>query len=238
MAKQSHGYDVWLTAANRVYRAVPYDVLTDWLQQGRIVAGDQVRDSGTGEWRQIADMPALSAFLPRAERDQPDDAAEAFEPVALAMPIRRRPTDDDDDVDMIPLIDISLVLLIFFMMTATVAVAGAGIDTPAVYFGTGLTSDQRMIWIGVDRGENGNPIYSIGQGDRPAADNDQKLSLAQVLERLDSRLKAAGAGCPVRVAGHKHLPYEAVKRLVAELSKHSGPDGVTDIKAEVNEKSS
>jgi biopolymer transport protein ExbD len=235
MAKQPRGYDVWLTAADRVYRAVPYDVLTNWLQQGRVVAGDQVREGGAGDWRQITELPAFSVYLPHAERDLPDDVADAFEPVALAMPIRRRPTDDDDDVDMIPLIDISLVLLIFFMMTATVAVAGAGIDTPAVYNGTGLTSDPNMIWIGVDRMENGSPTYSIGQGDRPAETGDDNLALPQLLKRLDARLTTP---CRVRIAGHKRLPNGTVQQLMRELSKRSGPGGITDIKAEVNEKSS
>jgi biopolymer transport protein ExbD len=235
MAKQSRGYDVWLTAANRVYRAVPYDVLTDWLQQGRIVAADQVRESGTGDWRQVADIPSLSAFLPHAEHDQPNDVAEAFEPVALAVPIRRRIDDDDDDVDMIPLIDISLVLLIFFMMTATVAVAGAGIDTPAVYNGSGLTSDPAMIWIGIDRSENGPPVYLLGQGDRPAEDGDEKLTLPQVLKKLDARLTGPSR---VRVAGHKRLPFGAVQALTVELEKRRAPDKIVEIKAEVNEKSS
>jgi biopolymer transport protein ExbD len=238
MAKSSRGYDVWLTAGNRVYRAVPYDVLTDWLQQGRIVAGDQVRTDGAGEWRHVADLPAFAAFLPRAEPDQPNDAAEAFEHVALAMPIRRRSSDDDDDVDMIPLIDISLVLLIFFMMTATVAVAGASIETPAVYNGTGMTTDLLMIWIGVDRLDNGAAVFSIGEGDRPAVPADDKLSLPDVLSRLDARLKATGVGVPVRVAGHKRLPFGVVQQLTAELEKRRGRTGITEIKAEVNEKSS
>ena len=182
MAKQSHGYDVWLTAANRVYRAVPYDVLTDWLQQGRVVADDKFRTEGGGEWQRVADVPGFAAYVPRAEPDRPDDAAEAFDPVALAVPVRRRPGDEDDDVDMIPLIDISLVLLIFFMMTATIAVSGASIQTPSVFNGSGITTDQAMIWVGVDRAENGAPVYSIGQGDRPATPEDERLSLPQLLE--------------------------------------------------------
>jgi biopolymer transport protein ExbD len=237
MAKQSRGYDVWLTAANRVYRAVPYDVLTDWLQQGRIVAGDKLRAEGTGDWQHVAEMPNFAAFLPHAERDQPDDAAEAFEPVALSMPSRRRHSDDDDDVDMIPLIDISLVLLIFFMMTATIAVAGASIETPSVFNGSGFTTDQAMIWIGIERAENGSPTYSIGQGDRPPAAGDDKLTLPQVLEKLDARIKET-PGCRVRVAGNKRLPFGAVKQLAAELEKRRGLNGIADIKAEVNEKSS
>ncbi|HEX4589115.1 MAG TPA: biopolymer transporter ExbD [Gemmataceae bacterium] len=238
MAKQSRGYDVWLTSANRVYRAVPFDVLTDWLQQGRVVADDRLRPSGAGEWQRMADVSAFAAFLPRADSQQPNDMAEAFEPIALAVPIRRRPADDDDDVDMIPLIDISLVLLIFFMMTATVAVAGAGIDTPAVYNGNQISTDPLMIWIGVDRAENGTPVYSIGQGDKPAAEGDERLPLPQVLDRLDARLKAASVGCPVRVAGNKRLPFGTVRQLTAELEKRRGPNRITDIKAEVNEKSS
>ena len=237
MAKASRGYDVWLSAGNRVYRAVPYDVLTDWLQQGRIVAVDRVRVDGAGEWQRVGDMPSFAAFLPKAEHGQSNDAAEAFEPVALAVPIRRRATDDDDDVDMIPLIDISLVLLIFFMMTATVAVAGAGIDTPAVYYGAGMTTDPVMIWVGIDRAENGAPVYSIGQGDRPAGPGDEKLSLPEVLKRLDAKLKEIGVGVPVRVAGHKRLPFGAVKELTAELEKRRGRTGITEVKAQVNEKS-
>lgn len=238
MAKQPRGYDVWLTAANRVYRAVPYDVLTDWLQQGRVVPEDQIRTEAAGEWRRVVDMPALATFLPRAEPDRPDDAAEAYEPVALPVVPRRRPDDEDDDVDMIPLIDISLVLLIFFMMTATVAVSGASIETPQVYNGTGITSDQAMVWVGIDRLENGQPVYSIGQGDRPPAADDEKLTLPQVLERLDARLKQSALGLPVRIAGNKRLPFGAVKALTAELERRKRPGGVTEIKAEVNEKSS
>jgi biopolymer transport protein ExbD len=235
MAKQSRGYDLWLTAANRAYRAVPYDVLTDWLQQGRAAADDRVRPTG-GEWQRIADVPAFAAFLPRAEA-QPDDTAEALEPVALPVTINRRPLDDDDDVDMIPLIDISLVLLIFFMMTATVAVAGAGIDTPAVYSGNQVTSDQSMIWVGVDRGANDAPVYSIGQGDRPAGPGDDGLSFDQLLGKLDERLKSAGVGRPVRVAGNQRLPFGTMRRLTAELQKRRGPTGITEIKAEVKETS-
>jgi biopolymer transport protein ExbD len=239
MAKKSYGYDLWLTATNRVYRAVPYDVLTDWLQQGRVLAEDRLRPEGGGDWQRVADLPAFAAFLPRAEPDRADDRAEAFEPVALDVPVRRRPADEDDDVDMIPLIDISLVLLIFFMMTATVAVSGANIETPQTYNGVQLTSgDPTMLWVGIDRGDNGAPVYSFGQGDRPAAHGDEKLTQAQVLERLDAKLKSLDVGCTVRVAGHKKLPYGTVQQLTAELEKRKGPRRITEIKAEVNERSS
>ena len=59
-----------------------------------------------------------------------------------------------------------------------------------------------------------------------------------MLVRLDKKVKSAGVGCPVRVAANKRLPFGVVEQLVTELSKRQGPTGITDIKAEVNEKSS
>jgi hypothetical protein len=95
-----------------------------------------------------------------------------------------------------------------------------------------------MVWLGIDRTESGQAVYSIGQGDRPPAADDEKLTLPQVLERLDARLKQSALGLPVRIAGHKRLPFGAVKSLTAELERRKRPGGVTEIKAEVNEKSS
>jgi biopolymer transport protein ExbD len=238
MARTTKGYDLWLTAANRVYRGVPYDVLTNWLQQGRVLGDDRVRPEGAGDWQNVADAPGLAAFLPHAEPQTAEDTAAALEPVGLDVPVRRRGDDDDEDVDMIPLIDISLVLLIFFMMTATVAVSGADIDTPQTYHGVELSADQEMIWVGIDRTEAGAPAYSIGLGDRPAEDGDSGLTMPQVLERLDSKLKAAGHGCVVRVAANKKLPYGTVQQLNVELEKRRRPSGIIEIKAEVNERSS
>ncbi len=238
MANQSPGYDLWLTAGNRVYRDVPYDVLTDWIQQGRVVITDRVRPGGSGEWHAVADLPAFAAFLPRAEPFAADDRAEAFEPVELDVTVRRRAGDEDDDVDMIPLIDISLVLLIFFMMTATVAVSGADIETPRVFHGTELSNDTDMFWVGIDRSESGAPVYSLGQGSRPAEEADRNLTLPQVLARLDAKLGESRHGSVVRVAANKKLPFGVVQQLTAELEKRRHPSRIVEIKAEVNERSS
>src|SRR5262245_33566961 len=110
--------DVWIVELNTVYREVPFTVVTDWLQQGRLLADDRVRPAGTEKWYAIAKVPALAAFVPHEEPHRPDDQAEALEPVETGFHWRRGADEEDDDVDMIPLIDISLVLLIFFMMTA------------------------------------------------------------------------------------------------------------------------
>src|SRR5437868_2522714 len=103
MAEPTASYDVWLTAGNRAYRGVPFGVVTDWIQQGRVAGDDRVRPAGGGDWWVVADTPSLAAFLPRPEPQAADDAADAYEPVAAAaLPVRPRSEADDEDVDMIP----------------------------------------------------------------------------------------------------------------------------------------
>jgi biopolymer transport protein ExbD len=234
MARTSNNFDIWLTATNRAYRSVPFSVVTDWLQQGRILPEDKIRAEGSGEWQAISES---AAFVPHDEAPIADDTAEALEPIHATLPIRRH-TDNDEDVDMIPLIDISLVLLIFFMMTATVAIGGSKIETPQTLHGVEFMQDKSMLWIGVDRVEGGRPAYSIGLGDQMATNEDTKLTLEDVLARLDQRLKANPSGAVVRVAGHKQLPYGVMLKLTSELEKRRGAGKIVEIKAEVNEKSS
>ena len=91
---------------------------------------------------------------------------------------------------MSPLIDVSLVLLIFFMMTATVGSAVSLIKTPEAREGTQLTSDQSMLWIGVQMSKDRQPqpIYSMGMGSKGADANDTNLTLPQLLQRIGARL--------------------------------------------------
>src|SRR6266545_2761747 len=111
-------FDVWIVESNTVYKKVPYAVVTDWAQEGRLLGDDRLRAAGSEQWIPLGEVPALSVFLPRAEPHRAEDQAEALEPVQVDFSWKPRRGDDDEDVDMIPLIDISLVLLIFFMMTA------------------------------------------------------------------------------------------------------------------------
>lgn len=230
-------YDLWLVEANRVYRGVPYEVLADWLQQGRVGPNDRLRLPGEKDWQLLDNVPTLAVYLPRADDDASNDKAEALAPVELDIAIRRPRQLDDDDVDMIPLIDISLVLLIFFMMTATVAVGGAGIDVPQTQYST-LTSDRSMLWVGMDIGPERQPVFSIGEGDSPATPADEKLSQSEVIDRVKQRLarREAGQGMIVRVAAHRRLPVETVQDLTAELTKLR-PLGLVQVKAEVTEQS-
>src|SRR6516164_8744053 len=124
--------DVWILEINTVYREVPFVVVTDWLQQGRLLGDDCVRLAGSKKWHAIRTVPALRPYLPKVEPQRAEDRAEALEPVELGLEAHGRGEEEDEDVDMIPLIDISLVLLIFFMMTAsTVPGVLSAIATPA-----------------------------------------------------------------------------------------------------------
>src|SRR4051812_8473605 len=101
--------DVWILETNTVYREVPFVVVTDWLQQGRLLREDCVRLAGSKKWHAIQAVPALGPYLPRVEAQRAEDKAEALEPVELGFEAHRGPgEEDDEDVDMIPLIDISL----------------------------------------------------------------------------------------------------------------------------------
>src|SRR5438445_10074518 len=153
MAEKRKFLDVWIVESNTVYREVPYTVVTDWVQQGRLLEDDRLRPSGTQQWFRLGDTSAFASFLPKVEPFRVEDQAEALEPVQVDFTWKRRRGDEDDDVDMIPLIDISLVLLIFFMMTAAVGGAGTLIATPkAQHFN--VTANPEVVWIGIRPGKD------------------------------------------------------------------------------------
>src|SRR5262245_8916760 len=168
MADKPRFLDVWIIESNTVYREVPFTVVVDWLQQGRLLENDQLRWSAQAEWFTLGSARACAAYPPQADPLAAEDEAEALEPLhgEMAAP-RRGHGDDDDDVDMIPLIDVSLVLLIFFMMTAGAAVATSGIDTPPAESGY-VTSDPGVVWVGLKLAPNGSPVYSMGAFDKAA----------------------------------------------------------------------
>src|SRR5215470_9995950 len=120
MTEKRRFLDVWIVESNTVYREVPFTVVADWVQQGRLLEDDMLRPSGTAEWSRVGGSPDFAPYLPKAEPFRAEDQAEALEPVQLDFQWKKsREGEGDEDVDMIPLIDVSLVLLIFFMLTAT-----------------------------------------------------------------------------------------------------------------------
>src|SRR5436305_14834815 len=152
MADTRKFLDVWIVESNTVYREVPYTVVTDWVQQGRLLEDDRLRPAGSKEWFRLGDQRAFASFLPKSEPMRVEDQAEALEPVQVDFTWKRPRSDEDDDVDMIPLIDISLVLLIFFMMTAADGGAGTLIATPrARHFD--VTANPEVVWVGIVPGK-------------------------------------------------------------------------------------
>ena len=207
MAEKRQFLDVWIVETNTVYKEVPFTVVTDWVQQGRLLEDDMLKPSGTKDWMRLGSMSSVAAYLPRTEPFRADDRAEALESVHVDIAWRNR-QDEEEDVDMIPLIDVSLVLLIFFMMTASAATSAALINTPVAENATNLVSDA--LWVGIER-IDGRPVYSLGRAEQAAAKEDRRLTEAELLQRLDARLQQGPA--KVNIRAERLLPYEIVKHL-------------------------
>lgn len=218
MASKAKSFDIWIVDGNKVYQGVPYTVVLDWIQQGRLLETDRVRLGGTKDWTDLGQMPDLVPYLPQADTMRAEDQAEALEPVELDFAWKPHHDDEEGDVDMIPLIDVSLVLLIFFMMTASVA-ASVSILTPTATNPTLMTNDPRMIWIGIDKIPGRDPVYSIGKGEQGPAPEDQNLTEAEVVKHLAKKLDESG-GAEVRIRAHKQLPYSVVKRLTLQVERY------------------
>jgi biopolymer transport protein ExbD len=219
--------DVWILEMNTVYREVPFVVVTDWLQQGRLLRDDCVRLTGSNKWHAIGTVPALAPYLPRAEPQRAEDRAEALEPVELGLDYRRPGEEEDEDVDMIPLIDISLVLLIFFMMTAAVTPGIMSlIATPSARHQL-ATITSETFWIGVEtrsragiveKDDTGRPLpwYSFGKDNKELVAPTHELS--EVLTALGKDLRDAPAGeVKVRLRVEKTMPIETVKGVTFDL---------------------
>ncbi|HEY8503222.1 MAG TPA: biopolymer transporter ExbD, partial [Gemmataceae bacterium] len=234
MAKKRF-YDVWFVRANTVYREVPYNVVADWVQQGRLQPEDRVRPAGAPDWHELAGFEALNAYLPVAAPTRIGDHAEALEPVELDTGWRPSSEAEDEDVDMIPLIDISLVLLVFFMMTTTVA-ALSHINVPETKHTAETTDNPEAFWLGIDRDLNGTPLYAISRGTRAPSAEDSGLTESELLARFDERIRQETRAVEVRVAAHREVPVELVHQLTYQLEqrRRSGVQ-IEQIVAEVNE---
>ncbi len=231
-------FDVWLTHANTVYRGVPYEVVTDWIQQGRLLEDDRIRPVATEEWFVLAKVPAFSGYLPKHEPLRTDQQAEALEPVESGFAWGHKGEDEDVDPDMIPLIDVSLVLLIFFMMTSSVAAVISKIKVPEVITKENLTEAEkpRTVWIGINYPSvDQPPAYTYRVNLEELKESNADLNEEQVLNKVKdiaSKYKIP----EVRVAAHKQLSYDLVRHLLVELEKLKNEGKITVINTEVGEK--
>ena len=210
--------DVWILESNTVYREVPFTVVADWVQQGRLLEDDMLRPSGTAEWMKVGSSPTFSPYLPKAVPIGAEDQAEAMEPVAMDFAWKRPREDEDDDVDMIPLIDVSLVLLIFFMLTASSVGASMFVPTPETDYG--LMADNPKA-LRIDIGwVNGAPLYAIADGETPAAkENSDLRTLQEVLERLKARCERITEPTELVINAHKDTKAKYTREVLTEVRK-------------------
>ena len=188
MADKQRFLDIWIVESNTVYKEVPFNVVTDWVQQGRLLEGDQGKASGTKDWQRLGDMGEFLAYFHQPEPLRPQDPAAALEAVTLDVTVKRVLEEEDDDVDMIPLIDVSLVLLVFFMLTATSVAVSTVVKTPEAEYGL-LEDNPDALRIDIQLDPDGVVLYSLGVGvKRPEAEEANLQNVSAVLDRLKVRL--------------------------------------------------
>jgi hypothetical protein len=81
-----------------------------------------------------------------------------------------------------------------------------------------------MIWIGIGMDGNRDPVYSLGEGERPPdSPEDQGLmSQQQLLQRLDAKLKEKTGLVDVLIRADEKLPSGVVRDLQVELERRRG----------------
>ena len=216
MPEKQRFLDVWIVESNTVYKEVPFNVITDWVQQGRLLEADQAKPSGAKDWQKLGDMGEFRAYFAVPEPFRPQDSAEALGAVSLDVPIKRSSEEEDDDVDMIPLIDVSLVLLVFFMLTATAVTVSTVIKTPQADYGL-TTEDPKSLRIDIRKDDEGVVVYSLGVGqEQPGPDEKDLHNVSAVLDRLKVRLDRA-AGVDLVINADKDLKAKVARDLLVRL---------------------
>ena len=219
MAEKKRFFDVWILESNTVYKEVPYDKVTDWLQEGRLLEDDKGKPSGTKDWMRLGDIFEFQPYLPRVEEGRPDDQAEALESVNLDFAYKRPSDEEDDDVDMIPLIDVSLVLLVFFMLTATGVAISAPVPTPETEHGFQVDATEGVT-IDINLDAQGAPVFALRVGDRPAEPEERDLvSVAAIADRLKARLVKMPDRTELVINAHKDLKARVARDLLAALQR-------------------
>jgi biopolymer transport protein ExbD len=239
VAKPAKTFDVWFLAANTVYRAVPYQVVADWTQQGRLAAADRLRPAGTEDpWKPVAEWPLFADYLtgPSPVPGAPPGTEPPAAPEEAVEPIRpRRRAEEDDDVDMIPLIDISMVLLVFFIIISATG-ALSPVNVPEMRYAGELVSDPEAITISIEKASETDVYYSVRTGSNPPTpDNDRLPTPEAALAALDSMLSDRTRPPEVRIACAKELPSERVLEISRELKKRQNVRKINSFVATVNE---
>src|SRR5687767_14977865 len=175
-------YDIWIRAIDRVYPQIPYTLLANWIQEGRVLEDDKVRPTGTSPWVELRQDTLLAAYLPRPATIRAEDHAEALEPVELGFGSKIGGTEEEEDVDMIPLIDISLVLLVFFMMTAGEMIQASIVETPPAENARVIEPGKMTVSVSM---VDGNVRYFFGEQTDP-------LTQEEILQRVSENVQGGG----------------------------------------------
>jgi biopolymer transport protein ExbD len=242
VSKAPKAFDVWFVKANTVYKAVPYGVVAEWTQQGRLSPIDKVRPTKTNlAWIDIGEHELFADYVERpiatgvvhvgaagesAHRDgdlpsataEPADTSTVLQE-AEEIKFRRPSGEEDDDVDMIPLIDVSMVLLVFFILMRA-AGALSPIDVPEMKYAGELRNDPNAITINIDKKDEFTIFYSVRQGQAaPTPDHDNLDTPAKAIGAVDELLAGSQTPPEIRIACRKDLPRERVYEIRRELDK-------------------
>jgi biopolymer transport protein ExbD len=220
MAEKRRFLDVWIVESNTVYKEVPFEVVVDWVQQGRLLEDDMLKPSGTRDWFRLGGSPDFAPYLLRPEPGRAEDQAEALESIGEEFPVKRsRAEEEDDDVDMIPLIDVSLVLLVFFMLIGTGAAMASFANAPEAEFGQLIEANVKSMRIDITRDDDGNPIYALGIADQAPTEEERGFStVAAVIDRLKVRLaRSTLPNIEVVINADKRLPARVPRDVLMAL---------------------
>jgi biopolymer transport protein ExbD len=249
VASPPKAFDVWFVAANTVYKQVPYQVVADWTQQGRLAAADMLRPAGSKDsWKRVDEFELMADYLPRpalAAVPVPATAGDtpggATAPAAVPEPPEddyhphRQAESEDDDVDMIPLIDISMVLLVFFIMLRA-AGALSPVDVPDMTYAGEMKADPEAVTISVEKATATDVVYSVRVGENaPRKDHADLPNPEAALAVLDEILAERPRPPEVRIACARDLPSERVFELIRELKSRKDKNYINSFCAEVNE---
>ncbi|MFO0814424.1 MAG: biopolymer transporter ExbD [Gemmatales bacterium] len=222
-------FNVWLVQPNTVYRGVPYTVICDWIQEGRLLGRDCVRTPGAPAWEHLDAHPLFTPYFGRSDLPTAEDVAEALQPIDIDFGPKGPPVEEDDEVDMIPLIDISMVLLVFFMMTAQNLITAAPFKIPHTETAE-ITDSQGNVNISVridpDDPEKRSITYHF-------LDNyTEKYTEKDVLEKVKAEKANRGTGIKVILQVESTIPFERVQTLMMGLEAM----GIKDYTAKVGPK--
>ncbi len=209
-------FNVWLVQQNRVYRGVPYSVVCDWIQDGRLTSKDCVKTAQDANWIFIQDHELLKPYLAQPESTpRAEDEADALEPIEMDVTLKKHVEHEEEDPDMIPLIDISMVLLVFFMMTAQDLLTASPIDSPKAS-AANIAASKQALKINLRRDPLNPNTVQYYWGDNVKA--GQELKLEDILSSVDDAvLNTPPYTVSVIVRAEGKLPYSVVQNLVAKL---------------------